>query len=126
MTSLGGKVYHNSILFDGFAQKVVGPRFYTDLSRGVCSLQDSLEQEPELVPRFSTVVFRVLYQQTNKQTNSVTGTGTGTRTVPMKQTLRVSAFFFLRNANASGRKFASQNHEILCISQSQKVVFSDK
>jgi len=30
---LGGKVHHNSNLFDGFAQKVVGPRFYADLSK---------------------------------------------------------------------------------------------
>ena len=34
--------------------------------------------------------------------------------------------FFLRNAITSERQFASQNHEFLCISQSQKVVFSDR
>jgi len=30
---LRGKVYHNSILFNGFAQKVIGPRSYTDLRK---------------------------------------------------------------------------------------------
>jgi len=30
---LRGKVYHNSILFDGVAQKVIGPRSYTDLRK---------------------------------------------------------------------------------------------
>jgi len=30
---LRGKVYHNSILLNGFAQKVTGPRIYTNLRK---------------------------------------------------------------------------------------------
>jgi len=30
---LRGRVYHNSILFNGIAQKVIGPRSYTDLRK---------------------------------------------------------------------------------------------